>query len=73
MKFFYIILIIKHLHLYPGNCACFTAGAPPVHAPDDAMSGYHATKPGATCTNTEFNDGKLTTTQVLLTGKPKQF
>ena len=61
-----LILMTKHLNLYPGNCACFTAASPPVHAPDDARSGYHDTKPGATCTSTEFNDGKLTTTQVFL-------
>ena len=66
MKYLYIILIIKHFNLYPGNCSCFTAGAPTVHAPGDARSGYHDTRPRATCTNTEFHDGKFTTTQVFL-------
>ena len=58
--------MIKHLNLYPGNCAYFSATDPPVHAPGDARSGYHDTKPRATCTSTEFNDGKFTTTQVFL-------
>ena len=65
MKYFKIILMIKYLNLYPGNCSCFTAGAPPVHAPGDARSGYHDTRSRATCTNTEFHDGKFTTTQVF--------
>ena len=62
MKYLYIILIIKPLNLYPGNCACFTAGAPQVHAPGDARSGYHDTRSRASFSNTESPDGKFTIT-----------
>ena len=57
--------MIKHLKLCPGNCEYFTAASTRVHAPGDASSRYHDTKRGATCTDTEFNDGKFTTTQVF--------